>query len=58
MNTIIAPALTGENVFNQRDLDRVLKRAKELAAVGLDGVFAQYDSKVAAWGDLELVALD
>ena len=43
---------------SEKDLDRVLKRARELAGVGLDGVFAQYDAKVAAWGDLELVALE
>ena len=40
------------------DIQRVLDRAAELAQCGLDGVFAQFDSKIAAWGDLELVALD
>jgi ApbE superfamily uncharacterized protein (UPF0280 family) len=40
------------------DVGRVLDRARSLAEVGLDGVFAQYDDQVAAWGDLELVALD
>lgn len=40
------------------DIDRVLERAKELSQYGLDGVFAQFDSKVAAWGELELVAID
>ena len=43
---------------SEKDMDRVLRRARELAPHGLDGVFAQYDAKVAAWGDLELVALD
>ncbi|BCS90085.1 UPF0280 family protein [Pseudodesulfovibrio sediminis] len=43
---------------SERDMDRVLKRAKELASQGVAGVFAQYDQKVAVWGDLELVALD
>ncbi|AMK12404.1 UPF0280 family protein [Pseudodesulfovibrio indicus] len=43
---------------SEADMDRVLRRARELAAEGLQGVFAQYDAKVAAWGDLELVALD
>jgi len=42
----------------EADMDRVLKRAREFSAHGLQGVFAQYDQKVAAWGDLELVALD
>ncbi|BDQ35136.1 UPF0280 family protein [Pseudodesulfovibrio portus] len=52
-----ATALCNE-LRSEADMDRVLRRAKELAAQGLDGVFAQYDQKVAAWGDLELVALD
>ena len=51
--TALANLLRSEN-----DMDRVLKRARELAADGLQGVFAQYDAKVAAWGDLELVALE
>lgn len=42
----------------EADLERVIERAKELAGFGLQGVFAQYDAKVAAWGDLELVALE
>jgi ApbE superfamily uncharacterized protein (UPF0280 family) len=52
-----ATALCNE-LNSEADMDRVLRRAKALAAFGLDGVFAQYDQKVAAWGDLELVALD
>lgn len=40
------------------DIQRVLDRAAELAGSGLDGVFVQYDAKIAAWGDLELVALE
>jgi ApbE superfamily uncharacterized protein (UPF0280 family) len=40
------------------DIRRVLDRAAELAGHGLDGVFAQYDAKIAAWGDMELVALE
>lgn len=43
---------------SESDMDRVLKRAQELVDSGLDGVFAQFDGKVAAWGELELVALD
>lgn len=43
---------------SEADLDRVLARARELKEFGLEGVFAQYDAKVAAWGNLELVALD
>jgi len=42
----------------EADIDRVLKQAKALAEHGLEGVFAQFDQKIAAWGDLELVALD
>ncbi|MBG0791232.1 MAG: UPF0280 family protein [Desulfovibrionaceae bacterium] len=52
-----ATALCNE-LKGRADLDRVLKRARELAADGLDGIFAQCGGKVAAWGDLELVALD
>lgn len=52
-----ATALCNE-LRGEGDIDRVLRRARELSTLGLDGVFAQYDQKVAAWGDLELVALD
>ena len=40
------------------DLDLVLRRAKELAPLGLDGVFAQAGGKLAVWGKMELVALE
>ncbi len=40
------------------DLDRVLAEARKLSAFGLEGVFAQFNDKLAVWGDLELVALD
>jgi len=40
------------------DIQRVLDRAAELAGCGLEGVFVQFDEKIAAWGDLELVALE
>jgi hypothetical protein len=53
-----AATALGNMLNSEKDMDRVLKRARELAPHGLDGVFAQYDAKVAAWGDLELVALD
>ncbi|EGB16438.1 ApbE family lipoprotein [Pseudodesulfovibrio mercurii] len=53
-----AATALGNLLHSEKDLDRVLKRARELAPHGLDGVFAQFDAKVAAWGDLELVALD
>ena len=43
---------------SESDINRVLKRAKELAEAGLDGLFAQYNQKIVAWGELELVALD
>ena len=42
----------------EADIDRVLKQAQSLANHGLQGVFAQFDKKIAAWGELELVALD
>lgn len=42
---------------NGNDVERVLERAKALAPAGLEGVFAQCGQKVAAWGDLELVAV-
>lgn len=40
------------------DLDRVLAEARKLAKFGLQGVFAQFNEKLAVWGGLELVALD
>lgn len=43
---------------SEADIDRVLDTAKSLAEYGLDGVFAQFDQKIVAWGELELVALD
>lgn len=45
-------------IDNGDDLDLVLRRAKELAPLGLDGVFAQADGKLAVWGKMELVALE
>ncbi len=43
---------------SESDIDAVLKQAQALAPHGLDGIFAQYNQKVVAWGDIELVALD
>ncbi|QJB55188.1 UPF0280 family protein [Pseudodesulfovibrio sp. zrk46] len=43
---------------SEADIDKVLKVAQQLTEYGLEGVFAQYDDKLAAWGELELVALD
>jgi ApbE superfamily uncharacterized protein (UPF0280 family) len=43
---------------SEDDIRYVLKQARELACAGVEGVFAQYDKKIAAWGELELVALD
>lgn len=43
---------------SEADIDTVLDRAKAFARHGLEGVFAQYNQKIAVWGDLELVALD
>ena len=39
------------------DVPLVIEKARDLAEHGLDGVFVQYDSKIGAWGDLELVSL-
>lgn len=39
------------------DVPLVIEKARALSEHGLDGVFVQYDSKIGAWGDLELIAL-
>lgn len=39
------------------DVPKVIEKARTLAEHGLDGVFIQYDSKIGAWGNLELIAL-
>ena len=39
------------------DVPLVIDQARALSEHGLDGVFVQYDSKIGAWGDLELIAL-
>ncbi len=39
------------------DVEQVLERAGVLVSAGLSGVFAQCGQQVAAWGDLELVAV-
>ncbi|WP_243547309.1 UPF0280 family protein [Pseudodesulfovibrio tunisiensis] len=39
------------------DLGPVLERTRQLADKGLQGIFAQCNGKLAAWGELELVAL-
>lgn len=47
------------NVLREKsDLNRVINEAKRLAAHGLQGVFAQLGDTMAAWGEIELVALD
>ena len=38
-------------------MDRVVDEAKRLAELGVEGVFAQLDADVMAWGDMELTAL-
>ena len=43
---------------SEADIDKVLKLSKALVEYGLEGVFAQYNDKLAAWGEVELVALD
>jgi ApbE superfamily uncharacterized protein (UPF0280 family) len=53
-----AATALGNLLRGPEDVGRVLDRARELAGHGLDGVFAQYDDTIAAWGDLDLVALD
>ncbi|NDV21503.1 UPF0280 family protein [Desulfovibrio sp. JC022] len=39
------------------DVPLVIEKARALSEHGLDGVFVQYDSKIGAWGNLELIAL-
>ncbi|CCO25359.1 UPF0280 family protein [Maridesulfovibrio hydrothermalis] len=39
------------------DVPLVIEKARTLTEHGLDGIFVQYDSKIGAWGDIELVAL-
>jgi len=41
----------------RRDLDRVMAAAQALQPAGVDGVFAQLGGAIAAWGEMELVAL-
>ena len=43
---------------SEADMGLVLERARCFADFGLMGVFAQYNQKIAVWGELELVALD
>lgn len=40
------------------DLALVLERARAMAPLGVEGVFAQAGGKLAVWGKMELVALD
>ncbi|WP_027721551.1 UPF0280 family protein [Maridesulfovibrio zosterae] len=39
------------------DVPAVIEKARTLSEHGLDGVFVQYDSKIGAWGNIELIAL-
>ncbi|WP_320172719.1 UPF0280 family protein [Maridesulfovibrio sp.] len=39
------------------DVPLVIEKARALSEHGLDGVFVQYNSKIGAWGNLELIAL-
>lgn len=43
---------------SEGDLEQVVGSAQELSGHGLLGVFAQYNDKLTAWGELELVGLD
>ncbi len=53
-----AAATALANLLNSpADVPLVIEKARTLQEYGLDGVFVQYDSKIGAWGDLELVAL-
>ncbi len=40
------------------DLELVTRRAKAMAPLGVEGVFAQAGGRLAVWGKMELVALD
>lgn len=42
----------------ESDLNRVIARARELERVGVQGMFAQLDRKIAVWGRMELVGLE
>ncbi|WP_419780553.1 UPF0280 family protein [Maridesulfovibrio sp.] len=39
------------------DVPLVIEKARTLTEHGLEGIFVQYDSKIGAWGELELIAL-
>lgn len=43
---------------SEADINTVLEIAKSWTKHGLEGIFAQYNDKIVAWGELELVALD
>ena len=54
-----AAATALANLINSGDdLDLVLKTARQMAPLGLEGVFAQAGGKLAVWGKMELVALE
>lgn len=43
---------------NRSSINMLLAEAERLSAYGLEGVFAQVDGQVAAWGEVELVAVE
>lgn len=53
-----AAATTLANLLKSpADVPLVIEKARALSEHGLDGIFVQYDSKIGAWGNLELIAL-
>ncbi|WP_027177902.1 UPF0280 family protein [Maridesulfovibrio bastinii] len=40
-----------------QDVPLVIEKARQLSESGLDGIFVQFDSKIGAWGKIELVSL-
>ncbi len=53
-----AATALGNVLHSPRDLRRVTGLAEELAVHGVQGVFAQFDDKIAVWGRIELTVIE
>lgn len=53
-----AATTLGNLAASAAHLPLVLERARELARVGVTGVFAQVEGKIGLWGDMELAVLE
>jgi ApbE superfamily uncharacterized protein (UPF0280 family) len=53
-----AATALGNLLHAPRDLRRVTDLAQELAEHGVEGVFAQFDDKIAVWGKIELTVIE